>query len=435
MSEEHTRAHERAAPMLTQRSGPLTDVRVVDLTRALAGPYCTMVLGDMGADVIKVESLPDGDSVRLIGPHTEVDGDHHFGGYFASNNRNKRSVLLDFDDDADIERLRKLIDTADVVVENFRPGNMERLGLAYEDLRARNPKLVYAAIRGFGDPRTGESPFADWPAYDIVAQAMGGVVSCTGTTSGEHVASGPSIGDLVPAVMAVVAVLGALHHARRTGEGQFVDVAMVDSVMALCESVMWRYSYTGEIQQPRGTQHPSLCPFEIYRTGDGEVAIAAPTDRHWRALCDIVGRADLKDDDRTKSSRRRVVHRPLVTEALEEWTTARSTDDVVRELAGRVPVGPVNAAPDLIASAHVQARQMLVAVEHPGSARPVVAPNTPLRFTATPGGVYRRAPILGEHTEEVMAEVEGREPTNDPTTNEPTMNDPTMNDIGELTQK
>jgi crotonobetainyl-CoA:carnitine CoA-transferase CaiB-like acyl-CoA transferase len=402
---DHTRAHEVASAMRPERSGPLLDVRVVDFTRALAGPYCTMILADMGADVIKVESTPDGDTVRLLGPHTEVDGEHHFGGYFASVNRNKRSVLLDFQDAHDLDRIRQLVDTADVVVENFRPGVMEAVGLAYEDLRARNPKLVYAAIRGFGDPRTGASPFADWPAYDIVAQAMGGVVSYTGTAAGERVASGPSVGDLYPATMAVVAVLGGLHHARRTGEGQFVDVGMVDAVIALCESMTWRYTYTGEVQAPRGTEHPSLCPFEIYETGDGWVAIAAPNDRHWWALCDIVGRPELKADDRTRSARRRVIHRSLVRDAIEAWTTAHPTTEVVRELAGRVPVGPVNNVADLVDSPHVHARDMFVAVEHPGSARPVITPNTPLRFTETPAGVYRRAPKLGEHTAEVLAEL------------------------------
>ncbi|MGH9288032.1 MAG: CaiB/BaiF CoA transferase family protein [Acidimicrobiales bacterium] len=406
MTADHTRAHEVASAMRPERSGPLLDVRVVDFTRALAGPYCTMILADMGADVIKVESTPDGDTVRLLGPHTEVDGEHHFGGYFASVNRNKRSVLLDFQDAHDLDRIRQLIDTADVVVENFRPGVMEAVGLAYEDLRARNPKLVYAAIRGFGDPRTGASPFADWPAYDIVAQAMGGVVSYTGTVAGERVASGPSVGDLYPATMAVVAVLGGLHHARRTGEGQFVDVGMVDAVIALCESMTWRYTYTGEVQAPRGTEHPSLCPFEIYETGDGWVAIAAPNDRHWWALCDIVGRPELKADDRTRSARRRVIHRSLVRDAIEAWTTAHPTTEVVRELAGRVPVGPVNNVADLVDSPHVHARDMFVAVEHPGSARPVITPNTPLRFTETPAGVYRRAPKLGEHTSEVLAELE-----------------------------
>jgi len=365
-----------------------------------------MILADMGADVIKVESLPYGDTVRLIGPYTEVDDEHNFGGYFASNNRNKRSVLLDFDDPSDLDRLRRLIDKAHVVVENFRPGVMEQLGLSYESLHERNQALVYAAIRGFGDPRTGESPLSAWPAFDIVAQAMGGVVGITGTIEGEHVASGPSIGDLFPATMAAVGILGALHHARATGIGQFLDVAMVDSLVALCESVTWRYSYTGQIQAPRGTEHPSLCPFEIYDTGDGHVAIAAPIHTQWTILCDIIGRPDLKKDERTKSSRRRVINRQLVREVIEAWTTQWSTVDVVSELGGRVPAGPVNTAVDFVNSAHVKAREMLVAIEHPGSGRPVITPNTPIRFTETPGGVYRRAPKLGEHNAEVFAELD-----------------------------
>jgi crotonobetainyl-CoA:carnitine CoA-transferase CaiB-like acyl-CoA transferase len=392
--------------MRPTRSGPLLDVRVIDFSRVLAGPYATMILADMGADVIKIESVPDGDRTRLMGPFTEVDDEHLFGGYFASVNRNKRSMLFDFRNPGDLDRIRRLIDTADVVVENFRPGVMEGLGLAYEELRMRNPKLVYGAIRGFGDPRTGASPYADWPAYDIVAQAMGGVISYTGTSAGERVASGPSIGDLYPATMAVIAVLGALHHARMTGQGQFVDVGMIDSVIALCESMTWRYTYTGEIQPPRGTQHPTLCPFDIYATGDGWVAIAAPTDSHWWPLCDLVGRPELKDDERTSTSRQRVMHRNLVREAIEDWTAARPTSEVLRELAGRVPVGPVNNAADLVDDPHVRAREMLVAIEHPGSGRPVITPNTPMRFTETPGGVYRRAPKLGEHTDEILAELE-----------------------------
>jgi crotonobetainyl-CoA:carnitine CoA-transferase CaiB-like acyl-CoA transferase len=402
--DDHTQAHRHAAPMMAERAGPLIDVRIVDFTRALAGPYCTMMLADMGADVIKVETPPRGDDVRVFGPHTESDTEHLFGGYFASCNRNKRSVLMDPKNPLEVERVRELIDTADIVVENYRPGVMEKMGFAYEDLQRRNPQLVYAAIRGFGDPRSGESPLSNWPAFDIVAQAMGGVVATTGTADGERVAAGPSIGDLYPATMAAVGILGALHHARRTGEGQFVDVAMVDAVMALCESATWRYSYAGELQAPRGSEHPSLCPFSIYETSDGAVAIAALKDHQWAALCEILGRSDLQDDDRTRSTRRRVAHREMVNEVVSTWTKAHSTAHVVDTLAARVPVGPVNTAADFVSSSHVKARQMLVAVEHPGSARPVVTPNTPLRFSATQGGVYRRAPKLGEHTTELLGE-------------------------------
>jgi crotonobetainyl-CoA:carnitine CoA-transferase CaiB-like acyl-CoA transferase len=410
---DHTTAHEVAAPMRPGRGGPLTDVRVVDLTRALAGPFCTMILADMGADVIKIEP-PAGDGIRLIGPHTEVDDAHHFGGYYASGNRNKRSITLDLEHEPDIAVFLRLVDTADVVVENFRAGVMDGLGLSYETLRDRNPRLVYGAIRGFGDPRTGAGPYTSWPAYDVVAQAMGGVISHTGTAAGDRVSAGPSIGDLYPATMLVGGILAALHHARRTGEGQFVDVAMMDSLIALCESMTWRYSYTGEIQQPRGTEHPSLCPFELYDAADGHVAIAAPGERHWQLLCDSIGRPDMVDDPRYASARRRVEHRDEVRAAITAWTGARSRADVVAALAGRVPCGPVNDASDLARDPHVQARQIYVAVDHPGSGRPVITPNTPLRFTETPGGVYRPAPRLGEHTDEILAELAALEHRSSP---------------------
>jgi crotonobetainyl-CoA:carnitine CoA-transferase CaiB-like acyl-CoA transferase len=405
---DHTAAHEHAAPMRASRGGPLVDVRIVDLTQALAGPFCTMILADMGADVIKVEPKA-GDGIRLIGPHTEVDDEHHFGGYYASGNRNKRSITLDlkYADDAAI--LRRLVDSADIVVENFRAGVMESLGLGYEILRSSNPKLVYGAIRGFGDPRTGAGPYTSWPAYDVVAQAMGGVISYTGTKGGDHVACGPSIGDLYPATMMVAGVLAALHHARTTGEGQFVDVAMMDALIALCESMTWRYTYTGEIQAPRGAEHPSLCPFELYDAADGQVAIAAPGERHWQLLCQTIGRPEMFADARYSSARRRVDHRAEVREAISAWTGERTRAEIIECLAGRVPCGPVNNAADLAADPHVRAREMYVAVEHAGSARPVLTPNTPIRFATTPGGVYRRAPLLDEHRAEILAELQAIE--------------------------
>ena len=391
--------------MRPERSGPLTDVRVVDLTQALAGPYCTMILADMGADVIKIEP-PAGDGIRLIGPHTEVDDEHHFGGYYASGNRNKRSITLDLKHAPDVTVFLRLVDTADILVENYRAGVMDGLGLSYETLRERNPRLVYGAIRGFGDPRTGAGPYTSWPAFDIVAQAMGGVVSHTGTRAGDRVPAGPSIGDLYPATMLVGGILAALHHARGTGEGQFVDVAMMDALIALCESMTWRYSYTGEIQQPRGTEHPSLCPFELYDAADGQIAIAAPGERHWELLCDTIGRPDMATDLRYSSARRRVEHRGEVRDAITTWTRSRTRADVVARLAGRVPCGPVNDASDLAGDPHVRARQVYVAIDHPGSGRPVLTPNTAIRFTETPGGVYRAAPRLGEHTIEILAELE-----------------------------
>ncbi|MEM9652932.1 MAG: CoA transferase [Actinomycetota bacterium] len=403
-TESYRTAHERAAPMAPERAGPLADVRVVDLTQALAGPYCTMLLGDLGADIIKIER-PATDGMRGMGPFTDEDTEQYFGGYFASVNRNKRSIVLDLKQPDDVETFLRLVDTADIVVENFRAGIMEGLGLSYEALRERNPALVYGAIRGFGDPRTGETPYTHWPAYDVVAQAMGGLISHTGTIDGERVSAGPSVGDLYPATMLVSGMLAALHHAKATGEGQFVDISMMDSIMAVCESMTWRYSYTGEIQSPRGAQHASLCPFELYDTSDGQVAIAAPSENHWEILCDLIDRPELADAADFRGVRRRVANRDQVREAITAWTSVRTKAEVTEVLGGAVACGPVNNARDLAADPHVAARSMYVAVDHPGSARPVITPNTPLRFTETPTGVYRAAPLHGEHGDEILAEL------------------------------
>jgi crotonobetainyl-CoA:carnitine CoA-transferase CaiB-like acyl-CoA transferase len=401
---DHTRAHEYAVPMQPAPTGPLQGVRVIDLTRALAGPYCTMILADLGADVVKVEP-PEGDLTRFTGPFTRGDTDKAYGGYFASINRNKRSIVLDLKEPADRDRLLALVAGADVLMENFRVGVMDSLGLSYEAVHARNPRLVYGAIRGFGDPRTGASPYAEWPAFDVVAQAMGGAVSATGTTDGEMVRVGPSIGDLYPATMAAVGVLAAVMHARQTGEGQFVDVAMVDALVALDEALIYRYSYTGMVTAPTGNSHPQLAPFDIYPTSDGACAIAAPTPNHWERLCRLMDREDLLTDERVLTNRERVANAEYVRAQMVAWTSGRTTAEIVDRLGGRVPVGPVNDAADLFSDPHVRARRMLVAVEHAGAERPVVFPDTPLRFTATPGGIYRRAPCLGEHTEEVLAEL------------------------------
>lgn len=398
---DHRTGHLRARAMHDENTGPLNDVRIVDLTQALAGPYCTMILADMGADVIKVEP-PSGELTRFTPPFHEEDDERHFGGYFASINRNKRAIVLDLKEPADLASLLTLLETADVIVENFRTGVMDRLGLSWETLHERFPKLIYAAIRGFGDPRSGASPHADWPAFDVVAQAMGGLVSYTGPDPDQRVRTGPSTGDIYPATMGAVGILGALHHARNTGVGQFVDVAMTDAVMAMCESVTWRYSYAGEVQAARGSQHPSLAPFNIYPTSDGLIAIAAVTAGQWQFMCEQLGRDDLVTDERTSDARRRFTNRDFVNEVVGVWTTQHTTATIVEMLGGNVPVGPVNDAPALFESEHVHARDMLVAVEHPGAERPVVLPNSPLRFSATPAGIYRRPPMLGEHQDEIL---------------------------------
>ncbi len=389
-------------------TGPLSGIRIIDFTRALAGPFCTMLLADLGADVVKVEP-PEGDFSRFSEPFPEGDTEQAFGGYFASINRNKRGVMLDLKQPGDRDRVLALIDTADAVVENFRVGIMEKLGLGYEALHARNPQLVYAAIRGFGDPRTGASPYAEWPSYDVVAQAMGGIVSMTGTEDGQVLKVGASVGDLYPGTIAALGIVSALLHAKATGEGQFLDVGMVDAVTALCEAAVYRYTYAGIVTKPLGNSHPQLAPFDVYQTANGYCAIAAPTQNHWALLCAHLERPDLIYDERTVSNKDRVRNAAFVKDVVGSWTRARTTAEIIETLGGAVPVGPVNDAEALFNDPHLRARNMLVAVDHPGSDRPVVLPNSPIHLTKTPTGIYRRPPKLGEHNNEVFAELDNQE--------------------------
>lgn len=387
---------------MTARTGPLADVRVVDLTQALAGPFCTMLLADLGADVIKVEPV-GGDMSRALGPHPADRTATDYGGYFASVNRNKRSVMLDLKTGAGRDALFKLVATADAVVENAKAGVMDRAGVGYDRLREIKPALVYAAIRGFGDPRTGKSPYAEWPAYDIVAQSMGGLVSMTGPVGSDGFRAGPGIGDIYPGTLAALGVVSAIHCARVTGKGQFLDVAMYDAILTLCENAVYTYSRTGTVRGPQGNGTPVLCPFDIFRTRDGAVAIAAPGENHWELLCKAMGRPELIADERCRTNPRRVANSELVRGIVSAWTESLMTREVVAALGGKVPVGPVNNVRDIFEDPHPRVRNMLVEVEQPGNS-PLVIAGCPIKFTETPSGIYARAPRLGEHNEEVFAE-------------------------------
>jgi crotonobetainyl-CoA:carnitine CoA-transferase CaiB-like acyl-CoA transferase len=389
--------------MMAARTGPLSDVRVIDLTQALAGPFCTMLLADLGADVIKVEP-PAGDMSRAMGPPPPDRDGCDYGGYFASVNRNKRSVVLDVKTDAGRSALFKLVKTADAVVENAKTGVMDRMGVGYESLREHNPRLVYAAVRGFGDPRTGRSPYAEWPAFDVVAQSMGGVVALTGPAGSAGSKVGVGLGDIYPGTLAALGVVSAIHAARRTGVGQFLDVSMYDAVLALCESIVYTYARGGVVREPAGNGTAVLCPFDIFSTSDGAVAIAAPGENHWGILCDAMGHSELAKDDRCRSNPRRVANSEFVRAVVSDWTRAHTTGEVVAALGGKVPVGPVNNAKDIFEDPHPRARNMLVEVEQPGNNPPLVIAGCPIKMTGTPPGIYARPPLLGEHTGEVFAE-------------------------------
>ena len=385
-----------------ERTGPLHGVRVLDLTQALAGPYCTMLLADLGADVVKVEP-PTGDMTRFPGPFTDEDTERAYGGYFASINRGKRSIALDLKDPDDRAAFVDLTLTADVVVENSRAGVMDRLGVGYETLAEANPRLVYAAVRGFGDPRTGASPYVDWPAFDIVAQAMGGLVSITGSREG-HAKAGPSVGDIFAGALNAVGLLAALVEVRASGRGQFVDVAMYDAVLSLCEGAAYQYSYTGRTPSPTGNGHPVIAPFDLFPTSDGHCAIGTPTDLLFRRLSERIGRPDLAADSRFAGATDRLRNRAALTAELTAWTQTRTTAEIVGLLGGDIPVGPVNDMPAIYADPHVAARDMLVEVDQPDGSRPVTLAGQPIKMTRSHTGIRRRPPRLGEHTAEVLAD-------------------------------
>jgi crotonobetainyl-CoA:carnitine CoA-transferase CaiB-like acyl-CoA transferase len=341
-----------------------------------------------------------------MAPYTREDQERSYGGSFSTYNRNKRGVVLDLTDANDRSKFLDLVESADAVVENMRAGVMDGLGLGWETLRERNPRLVYGAIRGFGDPRTGESPHAEWPAYDVIAQAMGGLVAQNGNGPNNRVQVGPFIGDIYPGTIGAMGVLAALFHAQRTGEGQFVDVAMVDSIMALAEMGVMRYSYLGRPDTPpSGNRSDFAVPFDVFETKDGSMAIAAPTDKHWQELATAMGHPEWGLDEDKATIRARVLNREPIDQALTEWARQKKNDEILDLIGGKVPCGPVNLPGDLFSDRHVQAREMLVAVDQP-SGRPIVQVASPIKMTATPTGVHRRAPRLGEHTDEVLSEIE-----------------------------
>lgn len=361
-----------------------------------------MLLADLGADVVKVEP-PAGDRSRQTGPFRPDDNEHHFGGYFASVNRNKRSIVLDLKAEEDRDRLLELIPDADVVVENYRSGVLDRLGLGYDRLAEHNPRLVYATLRGFGDPALGASPYAGWPAFDVVAQAMGGFLSITGTADGHPIKSGPGVGDLFPAALLGLGIVSAVLDARSTGTGQHVDISMYDAILSLCERIVHQRSFVGTIPKPQGNGHPLLCPFDVFEAKDGYVCIAAPGDDHWRALAELIGRPELGTDERYATAPARIERADEVRAAVTDWTRPRTLTEITDTLGGKIPVGPVQDVEAIMNDPHAAARNMIVTLEQPGSADPVQVAGQPLKFSKQPVIDWRRAPLLGEHQADIVA--------------------------------
>jgi|HubBroStandDraft_1064217.scaffolds.fasta_scaffold00150_14 crotonobetainyl-CoA:carnitine CoA-transferase CaiB-like acyl-CoA transferase len=383
--------------------GSLAGLKVVDLTVMLSGPFCSQLLADHGADVVKIEPL-DGEMARHTGPFVASDRTREFGVYFQSINRNKRSIAVDLKCETGRRIVLALVARADVLIENFRSGVMERLGLSYEALKAINPRLVYASIRGFGDSRTADSPYLDWPAFDVVAQAMGGVMSVTGADRQSPTKVGPGLGDIAPALFAAFGILAALRHAEATGIGQYVDVAMADSVLAVCERIIYTRSALGRTPHPEGNHHPMLCPFGIFPARDGWITLACHATPFWLQLCTALELPDLGRDPRFTTQQDRSTHRREIARRLELRTAELTKAELGALLGGVVPFGPVLDAEEIMADRHFAVREMVVPVAYPELGRSLEMAGVPVRMTGTPGGIHARAPRLGEHTEAILGE-------------------------------
>ncbi len=391
----------RASVASANLAGALEGLRVLDLTQMLAGPFCAQLMADHGADVIKVES-PEGDMTRAFGPYCDDDQVRNMGGYYQSVNRNKKGVVIDLKSEQGRQVLLSLVDKADVLIENFRAGVLDRLGLSYEKLAERNPRLVYACIRGFGDPRSASNDYTDWPAFDVVSQSMGGMMGVTGAEDGVPMKVGPGVGDLIPATLCAFGVLAAVLRAQRTGRGQFIDVAMVDGVLAFCERVIYQYSISGVIPRPQGSHHPMFVPMGVFPAADGWVTVGSPNDGFWIKLCKLMGRPELAVDPRFRSNDDRVRNAPALKAELGAFTSAHTKEQLRQLLGGQLPFGPIYDAQDIFTDPYFAAREMLVEVEQPHSSKKLTIAGVPIKMSETPGSVRTRAPMLGEHTREVL---------------------------------
>lgn len=379
--------------MQTETDGALKGIRILDLTRVLAGPFCTMMFADMGASVIKIEQPVLGDDSRHFAPM--VNGES---AYYMNLNRNKKGITLNLKGKGK-EIFLELVKKADIVVENYRPGTMEKLGLGYEELKKVNPRVIYAAISGFG--HTG--PYRERAGYDIIGQAAGGLMSTTGWPGGEPTRTGTAMGDVLGGLSAAVAVLAALRHAEQTGRGQKVDIALVDSVVASLEIITQIYLATGKIPERIGNRYESVFPYDSFRTKDGSIVIAAGNDKLWELVCGVMGRPDLVHRPEFDTNPLRVKNNALLKPIIEEWSTTLGMDEIVEKLlAAGVPASPINNIEQVVSDLHIaQAREMFVDVDHPVAGSMKVT-GSHLKFSETKTAVKTPAPTLGQHNAEIF---------------------------------
>ncbi|HEY5223936.1 MAG TPA: CaiB/BaiF CoA-transferase family protein [Microbacteriaceae bacterium] len=392
-----TDANVHDTPAAGAPTGALQDLLVVDLTRILSGPFATMTLADLGADVIKIEQPGTGDDTRQWGPPFQGDQ----AAYFLAVNRNKRSLAVDLKSSKGREVVWKLAMRADVVVENFRPGTAARLGFGFDELSQANPGLVYASISGYG--QTG--PDAARAGYDAIAQARSGIMSVTGESDGPPVRVGVSSADLAAGMWATIGILAALHEKQRTGHGQWVDISLLDGSVAWLTYVSSGYFANGNVPQRYGSAHPTIAPYQAFASSDGYVMVAVGNDGLWNRFTSAIGRNDLASDERFLTNALRVGNRAVLIPLLEQILVTRTTGEWVDALNEfGVPVGPIQTVDQALADPQVLSRGMVAEMQHP-TAGTINAVNCPIRLTRTPAAVKSAPPLLGQHTHEVLAEL------------------------------
>ena len=374
----------------------LEGVRVIDLTRVLAGPFCTMILADMGAEVIKLEVPDRGDDSRSFPPFKDGQS-----GYFMNFNRNKKSIVLDFKKASDVKKFLRMINSMDVVVENFRPGTMEKIGLGYDRLRDINDQIIYASISGFG--QTG--PYKNKPGYDIIGQAMGGIMGITGWPDGPPTRTGTAIADVLSALFCTIGILSALHARRIHGKGQKIDIAIVDSVVASLGTLLQIYLVDKRIPKRTGNKYDFIAPYESFLAKDGWFVLGVGNDNIWKKFCEAINRKDLLLDSRFKTNADRVKNNGPLADTITTWAANRTIKEILSVLESNgVPAAPIYDVAQIVNDPHISlAREMIQQIMHPAAGAINIVGN-PIKMSLTNPEIRSSAPLLGEHTDPVLAE-------------------------------
>ena len=389
-------------------TGPLHGITVFDLTRILAGPTCTQILGDLGADVIKIEQPGKGDDTRNFAPpflKDEAGNETKESAYFCSSNRNKRSLTLDLANKEGQELARRLIQRSDVLVENFKTGGLAKYGLSYQQLQTDSPGLVYCSITGFG--QTG--PYATRPGYDVLIQAMGGFMSITGEADRGPQKGGVPVADLMAGMYAAVAVNAALRHREAKGEGQFIDISMLDTQVAMLSIMGLNYLATGETPKRLGNAHPNIVPYQAFATADGDMVLAVANDAQFQRFCEFAGVPELAENEDYKTNNARVRNRDALIEKLQAVVAGKPSKHWLEGLESRnVSCGPINTLDQVFADPQVKSRGMVIEMPHAATGgKPVKLIASPIRMSATEPDYRHGPPVLGQHTEEVLSEFLG----------------------------